>query len=35
MSEWHPFGYEGKPGTCVWCGRKLRRMRSPVWDYRH
>jgi hypothetical protein len=25
MSDWHPFGYEGKPGTCKWCGRKLRR----------
>lgn len=22
--NWHPFGYTGKPGTCRWCGRKLR-----------
>lgn len=24
MSDWHPFGYEGKPGSCLWCGRVLR-----------
>jgi hypothetical protein len=24
MADWHAFGYEGKPGTCVWCGKKLR-----------
>lgn len=22
---YHPYGYEGVPGTCHWCGRKLRR----------
>lgn len=20
---WPAFGYEGKPSTCVWCGRRL------------
>lgn len=24
MASWQPFGYEGMPGTCLWCGRKLR-----------
>lgn len=27
MAGWQPFGYEGKPGTCLWCGRKLRYRR--------
>lgn len=22
-----PFGYQGDPGTCLWCGRKLRYTR--------
>ena len=29
MAQWRPFGYEGKPGTCLWCGRKLRRKTYP------
>lgn len=24
---WHVFGYQGKPDTCLWCGRKLRRKK--------
>jgi hypothetical protein len=24
MAEYHPFGYAGKEGTCLWCGRRLR-----------
>ena len=24
MSAWQPFGATGDPGTCLWCGRKLR-----------
>ena len=27
MSDRQPFGYEGKPGTCLWCGRKLHRKK--------
>ena len=27
MADWHPFGYRGGPGTCKWCGRKLRRLK--------
>ena len=23
-----PFGYEGKPGTCQWCGDRLRREKA-------
>lgn len=23
MADWRPFGYKGKPGTCIWCGRPL------------
>lgn len=23
--SWKPFGYEGKPGTCLWCGARLYR----------
>ena len=23
MADWRKFGYEGTPGTCLWCGRKL------------
>ncbi len=25
MSHWHPFDASGDPGTCIWCGRKLRK----------
>src|SRR5256885_758278 len=25
MASFRPFGYEGKPGTCLWCGRALGR----------
>lgn len=25
MSDWHAFNASNKPGTCLWCGRKLRR----------
>lgn len=25
------FGYKGKPGTCLWCGRKLREDYAEVW----
>lgn len=32
MSDWQPFGYEGKPGTCLWCGRRL--PRETVLDGR-
>jgi len=24
----HSFGYAGEPGTCLWCGRKLRLHRE-------
>ena len=24
MQTYHPFGWRGKPDTCLWCGRKLR-----------
>lgn len=24
MADHQPYGYRGKPGTCLWCGRKLR-----------
>ena len=27
MASWQPYGYRGEPGTCLWCGRKLRRVR--------
>jgi hypothetical protein len=32
MSEWQPFGYEGKPGTCFWCGRKLAYKSWANWE---
>lgn len=28
---WHPFGYKGEPGTCKWCGRKLRFKMLKDW----
>lgn len=31
-SEWQPFGYDGGPGTCLWCGRRL--PRETVHDAR-
>lgn len=24
MASNQPFGWKGEPGTCLWCGRKLR-----------
>ena len=27
MASWQPYGYKGKPGTCLWCGRPLRYVR--------
>jgi hypothetical protein len=27
MAAWQPYGYEGEPGTCLWCGRPLRYVR--------
>lgn len=30
MGDWHPFGATNKPGTCLWCGRKLRRRTLPI-----
>lgn len=32
MSDWQSFGYKGKPGTCLWCGRRL--TRQTVLDSR-
>lgn len=32
MGDWQPFGYKGKPGTCKWCGRKLRRKYWPKYE---
>lgn len=31
MSSWQPFGYEGKPETCLWCGRKLHYQKTRTW----
>src|SRR5258708_2541225 len=33
MASWHPFGYEGKPDTCLWCGRKLRRRTWQIDEH--
>jgi hypothetical protein len=27
VSDYQPFGYTGEPGTCFWCGRRLRRRK--------
>ena len=27
MSDYQPFGYQEEPGTCLWCGRKLRHVK--------
>jgi hypothetical protein len=27
-----PYGYAGRPGTCRWCGDKLRRTRVTAGD---
>ena len=27
MGHYHPFAASNKPGTCCWCGRKLRQQR--------
>jgi hypothetical protein len=32
MSGALPFGYAGEPGTCLWCGRKLRHRRVMATD---
>lgn len=29
MTTWQSYGYRGQPGTCLWCGRKLRKQ----WDF--
>ena len=30
MGDYQPFGYTGEPGTCFWCGRRLRRKTVPA-----
>lgn len=30
--SWQPFGYAGEPGTCLWCGRRLRYLRVMATD---
>jgi hypothetical protein len=25
VSDWHSFAHKSEPGTCWWCGRRLRR----------
>ena len=30
--NYQPFGYQGVPGTCLWCGRKLRYERVMADD---
>lgn len=32
MSEWQGYGATGEPGTCLWCGRKLRQPKRPFTD---
>lgn len=31
MSDWQRFGATGEAGTCIWCGRALRRERYKIW----
>lgn len=30
MTSWRPYGYAGQPGTCKWCGQRLRRRTWPA-----
>lgn len=32
MSSFKPFGYQGLPGTCLWCGDRLRYQRVLATD---
>ena len=32
MPGFRPFGYTGEPGTCLWCGKRLRRERVHATD---
>lgn len=33
MAIARPFGYEGKPGTCLWCGRRFRERYAEITIY--
>jgi hypothetical protein len=33
MNSMQPFGYKGTPGTCLWCGRKVRPSRQTTFGH--
>lgn len=32
MAEWREFNASNEPETCLWCGRKLRWRKDPVFE---